>query len=44
MYEGLACIHICVPHLCLIPTRSEEGVRSPGSRVVHGVSHHVDVS
>lgn len=29
-------MYVCVPHVCLVPVGSEEGIRIPRTRVVDG--------
>lgn len=36
VYEYFACMYTCIPCVCLVPTRPEEGVRSLRMEVIDG--------
>lgn len=36
VYEYFACMYTCIPCVCLVPTRPEEGVRSLRMKVIDG--------
>lgn len=36
VYEYFACMYTCIPCVCLVPTRPEEGVRSLRTEVIYG--------
>lgn len=36
VFNVYACLHVCVPRVCLVPAEGRSGHRSPGTRVTEG--------
>lgn len=37
MYEYIACMHVCVPYVCLVPLEAKEGVGAHETGVTGGI-------
>lgn len=42
MYDGLACVHACVPHVHGALGGQKKSTDLPGTEVMNGVSHRVN--